>query len=75
MVATVQGVRQQDAQQQVTGQVPYALNRMLPGMVHARRVRSPYVHANDARVGGQNSVNRLRYGRALLTGLARGARW
>ncbi len=39
------GVRQRDAEQKVTGQIPYALNVSLPGMAYARCVRSPYAHA------------------------------
>ncbi|HEY7060455.1 MAG TPA: xanthine dehydrogenase family protein molybdopterin-binding subunit [Chloroflexota bacterium] len=43
MAATT--VRQRDAEQKVTGQIPYALNVALPGMAYARCVRSPYAHA------------------------------
>src|SRR5919202_6634193 len=39
------GVRQRDAEQKVTGQIPYALNVELPQMAYARCVRSPYAHA------------------------------
>jgi CO/xanthine dehydrogenase Mo-binding subunit len=44
------GVRRQDAEQKVTGQIPYALNVEMPGMAYARCVRSPHAHARIVRV-------------------------
>src|SRR5579884_2870511 len=41
----MRAVRERDAIAKVTGQIPYALNVTLPGMAHARCVRSPYAHA------------------------------
>ena len=49
------GVREQDAEQKVTGQIPYALNVALPGMVYARCVRSPHAHARLVRVGASRA--------------------
>src|SRR5438105_3953666 len=37
--------RFRDGEMKVTGQIPYALNVEVPGMTHARCVRSPYAHA------------------------------
>src|SRR5581483_9454663 len=39
-----------DAQARVTGEIDYALNLELPGMLHARILRSPHPHARIVRV-------------------------
>ena len=36
-----------DARERVTGRVPYVINLTLPGMLHARLLRSPAPHAPD----------------------------
>src|SRR4051812_48151091 len=43
-------LRDQDAWQKVTGQLPYALNVTFPGLAHASCVRSPLAHARVLRV-------------------------
>src|SRR5579884_2406366 len=50
------GVRQRDAEQKVTGQIPYALNVELPGMTYARCVRSPLAHARILRVDASRAL-------------------
>ncbi|HWP28453.1 MAG TPA: xanthine dehydrogenase family protein molybdopterin-binding subunit [Chloroflexota bacterium] len=49
-------VRERDAEQKVTGQVPYALNVELPGMTYARCVRSPLPHARILRVDATRAL-------------------
>src|SRR5438552_13576063 len=39
-----------DAELKVAGQIPYALNVDLPGLAHARCVRSPYAHARILKI-------------------------
>src|SRR3954469_9934867 len=57
MVETpVRAQRLGDAEQKVTGQVPYTLNINLPGMVHARCVRSPYAHARIISVDASRAL-------------------
>src|SRR5215213_3652853 len=44
-MAIGQSVPLVDARARVTGEVDYALNLDLPGMLHARFLRSPHAHA------------------------------
>ncbi len=39
-----------DSRERVQGQIEYVLNFELPGMLHARILRSPYPHARLVRV-------------------------
>src|SRR5438105_9190717 len=48
--------RFRDGEMKVTGQIPYALNVDIPGMVHARCVRSPYAHARILKVDASRAV-------------------
>ncbi|HZT06734.1 MAG TPA: xanthine dehydrogenase family protein molybdopterin-binding subunit [Chloroflexota bacterium] len=48
--------RDRDAVMKVTAQIPYALNVELPGMLHARCVRSPYPHARIVRVDASRAL-------------------
>src|SRR6266540_3290642 len=48
--------RQRDGRAKVSGQIPYALNVDLPGMVHARCVRSPYAHARIVSVDASRAL-------------------
>ncbi len=50
------GVREKDAEQKVTGQIPYALNVELPRMGYARCVRSPHAHARILRVDASRAA-------------------
>jgi CO/xanthine dehydrogenase Mo-binding subunit len=45
-----QSVRRLDALEKVTGRARYVTDLELPGMLHARLVRSPYAHARIVRV-------------------------
>jgi CO/xanthine dehydrogenase Mo-binding subunit len=49
-MALGQSVPLVDARARVTGDIDYALNLELPGMLHARFLRSPYAHARLIRV-------------------------
>jgi CO/xanthine dehydrogenase Mo-binding subunit len=49
-MALGQSVPLVDARARVTGDVDYALNLELPGLLHARFLRSPYAHARLIRV-------------------------
>src|ERR671935_546482 len=49
-MALGQSVPLVDARARVTGDVDYALNLALPGMLHARFLRSPHAHARLVRV-------------------------
>src|SRR6185436_7665532 len=49
-------VRDEDARQKVTGQVPYVLNLTLPGLAHVRCVRSPLAHARILRVDASRAL-------------------
>src|SRR5205085_8929102 len=42
--------RERDGELKVTGQIPYALDVELPGLIFARCVRSPYAHARVLRI-------------------------
>ena len=53
----VRGVRERDAVEKVTGQIPYALNVTLPGMTYARCVRSPYAHARIVAVDASRALS------------------
>jgi CO/xanthine dehydrogenase Mo-binding subunit len=49
-------VREQDAEQKVTGQLPFVLNLALPGMAHVRCVRSPLPHARIVHVDASRAL-------------------
>ncbi|HZU07560.1 MAG TPA: xanthine dehydrogenase family protein molybdopterin-binding subunit [Chloroflexota bacterium] len=49
-MAIGQSVPLVDSRERVTGNVAYVLNLELPGMLHARFLRSPYAHARLVRV-------------------------
>src|SRR5687768_15616830 len=49
-MAVGQRISMIDGYARVTGSIDYALNFELPGMVHARILRSPYPHARMVRV-------------------------
>ena len=49
-------VRDEDAREKVTGQVPYVLNLTLPGLAHVRCVRSPLAHARIRRVDASGAL-------------------
>jgi CO/xanthine dehydrogenase Mo-binding subunit len=60
-------VRRIDAVEKVTGRTRYVSDLALPGMLHARLLRSPYPHARIARVDGRGA--RAAAGvRAVVTG-------
>jgi CO/xanthine dehydrogenase Mo-binding subunit len=63
----VANVREQDAEAKVTGQIPYVLNLDLPGLAHARCVRSPHAHARIVRVDATAALAQ----RGVLTALTR----
>ena len=48
--------QKKDGTLKVTGQIAYALNVDIPGMVHARCVRSPYAHARILNVDASRAL-------------------
>ncbi len=48
--------QKRDSTQKITGQIPYAMNVEMPGMLHARCVRSPYAHARIVRVDASRAL-------------------
>src|SRR4051794_22106259 len=48
--------QKRDNTQKVTGQIPYALNFEVAGMLHARCVRSPYAHARIVSVDASRAL-------------------
>ena len=52
-MAIGQAVAMVDSRDRVTGRIDYVLNFEVPGMLHARLLRSPHPHARLVRVGSR----------------------